>query len=179
MTALVSLPDRYSFYDQRLTHVQIWVSKAIAVPDIDPSKALLSLSRHREAELCDHANWLPDWEYPGAEDRGGSKTDANNYVALLKEMREAINRSGRSYIVTFTAPTSYWYLRNFDIKGMEPYVDWINVMSYDLHGVWDKSNPIGNHVLAHTNLTEISLAFDLVGCSQARKPVYITGINVD
>lgn len=44
---------------------------------------------------------------------------------------------------------------------MTEYVDWINVMSYDIHGVWDSSNPIGNHVLAHTNLTEIDLALDL------------------
>lgn len=37
----------------------------------------------------------------------------------------------------------------------------MNVMAYDLHGVWDGNNPIGKTVLAHTNLTEISLALDL------------------
>ncbi|UKZ58865.1 uncharacterized protein TrAtP1_000187 [Trichoderma atroviride] len=102
-----------------------------------------------------------DWEYPGADDRGGSDADAANYVALLKELRAAIASSGHSYIVTFTAPTSYWYLRHFDIKSMASYVDWINLMSYDLHGVWDSTNPIGSQVLAHTNLTEIDLALDL------------------
>ncbi|KAM3426153.1 hypothetical protein NHJ13734_009626 [Beauveria thailandica] len=102
-----------------------------------------------------------DWEYPGAEDRGGSKEDGVNYTALLEELREAIKASGRNYLVTFTAPTSYWYLRHFDIKNMAEQVDWINLMSYDLHGVWDSSNPIGNHVLSHTNLTEIDLALDL------------------
>lgn len=103
-----------------------------------------------------------DWEYPGADDRGGSDVDAANYVALVKELRAAIDASGRDYIVTFTAPTSYWYLRHFDVPGMEKYVDWINLMSYDLHGVWDSSNPIGNQILSHTNLTEIDLALDLV-----------------
>lgn len=44
---------------------------------------------------------------------------------------------------------------------MTDHVDWINVMSYDLHGTWDSSDPIGNQVLAHTNLTEIKLALDL------------------
>lgn len=34
-------------------------------------------------------------------------------------------------------------------------------MSYDLHGVWDRDNPIGSHVLAHTNLTEVELALEL------------------
>lgn len=45
---------------------------------------------------------------------------------------------------------------------MVPHVDWVNLMSYDLHGVWDGSNPIGKQVLAHTNLTEIDLSLDLV-----------------
>jgi hypothetical protein len=103
-----------------------------------------------------------DWEYPGADDRGGSEEDGVNYTALLRELQEAISASGREYIVTFTAPTSYWYLRHFDLKNMEQYVSWINLMSYDLHGVWDSSNPIGNIVLSHTNLTEIDLALDLV-----------------
>lgn len=110
-------------------------------------------------ELADR---LKDWEYPGAQDRGGSERDGENYTALLKELREAIDATGRDYIVTFTAPSSYWYLRHFDLKAMEAHVDWINLMSYDLHGIWDSNNPIGNRVLSHTNLTEIDLALNLV-----------------
>jgi chitinase len=34
-------------------------------------------------------------------------------------------------------------------------------MSYDLHGVWDSTNPIGSIVQGHTNLTEIQLAVEL------------------
>jgi chitinase len=34
-------------------------------------------------------------------------------------------------------------------------------MSYDLHGVWDSSNPIGAIVQGHTNLTEIKMAAEL------------------
>ncbi|KAJ6001245.1 hypothetical protein N7522_006472 [Penicillium canescens] len=102
-----------------------------------------------------------DWEYPGADDRGGSESDGVNYTAFLKELRAAIDASGKEYLVTFTAPTSYWYLRHFDLKAMTEYVDWINLMAYDLHGVWDSDNPIGSQVLAHTNLTEIDLALDL------------------
>jgi chitinase len=39
--------------------------------------------------------------------------------------------------------------------------DFVNLMAYDLHGVWDANNPIGSQVLAHTNLTEINRALDL------------------
>ncbi|KAL2759723.1 glycoside hydrolase family 18 protein [Sodiomyces alcalophilus JCM 7366] len=102
-----------------------------------------------------------DWEYPGAKDRGGRDGDGENYTLLLKDLREAITASGRDYIVTFTAPSSYWYLHHFDLKGMETYVDWINLMSYDLHGVWDSDNPIGNQIRSHTNLTEIDYTLDL------------------
>lgn len=52
-------------------------------------------------------------------------------------------------------------MRHFDIKNTVENVDFVNVMSYDLHGVWDGDNLIGKQVLAHTNLTEIKLALDL------------------
>lgn len=103
-----------------------------------------------------------DWEYPGAGDRGGSANDGKNFTQLLKELKAAIKSGGHGYFVTFTAPTSYWYLRHFDLTAMTEHVDWIQLMSYDLHGTWDRDNPIGSHVLAHTNITEIDLALDLV-----------------
>lgn len=104
-----------------------------------------------------------DWEYPGASDRSGVPADTENYVSFLRELRAAITAAGKDYIVTFTAPTSYWYLQNFDLPGMVESVDWINLMTYDLHGVWDAEDVyIGSEVLAHTNLTEIDFALDLV-----------------
>lgn len=103
---------------------------------------------------------VPMLEYPGASDRGGHPDDGKNFVKLLKELRQAFDKEPVSYSIAFTAPTSYWYLRNFDLSAVD-HVDWINVMSYDLHGVWDAKNPIGSRVLSHTNLTEIKLALDL------------------
>ncbi|KAK5654041.1 hypothetical protein OQA88_7719 [Cercophora sp. LCS_1] len=102
-----------------------------------------------------------DWEYPGADDRGGQPDDAENFTKLLEELRAAIKKQPVEYVVSFTTPTSYWYLRHFDIKASTDAVDFVNIMSYDLHGVWDAWNPIGSHVLAHSNLTEIKLALDL------------------
>ena len=102
-----------------------------------------------------------DWEYPGAGDRGGHPDDGVNFTQLLKELKGTMIDGASQHIVSFTAPTSYWYLQHFDLKASAEYVDWINVMSYDLHGIWDSNDPIGNHVLAHTNLTEIKLALDL------------------
>ncbi|CAG8971988.1 hypothetical protein HYALB_00003326 [Hymenoscyphus albidus] len=101
-----------------------------------------------------------DWEYPGATDRGGQPDDGKNFVQFLKELDDANNKQPVKYVVSFTVPTSFWYLRHFDLKAVD-HVDFINVMSYDLHGICDSTNLIGSHIYAHTNLSEISLAMDL------------------
>lgn len=74
-----------------------------------------------------------DWEYPAADDRGGVEADTQNYVSLVKEIKSAF---GSKYGVSMTLPTSYWYLQHFDLAGIQPYVDWFNLMAYDLHGMF-------------------------------------------
>lgn len=62
-----------------------------------------------------------------------------------------------------TLPTSYWYLQHFNVDSLQQYVDWFNVMAYDLHGVWDKQSKfVGPYLATHTNLTEINLGLDLL-----------------
>ncbi|KAG5290027.1 class V chitinase [Histoplasma ohiense] len=101
-----------------------------------------------------------DWEYPVADDRGGSKEDFKNYVRLLKELKAAM---ADKYGLTVALPASYWYLRGFDLKGMSEYVDWFNVMTYDIHGTWDGNSKWTQSVVnPHTNLTEISAGLDLL-----------------
>ena len=101
-----------------------------------------------------------DWEYPGAPDRGGSPKDGQNLVLLLQEMQRAF---GGVYGISMTLPSSYWYLQWFDLEGMEPFLDWFNVMTYDIHGIWDSTDKFaGPYVRPHTNLTEIQEAMDLL-----------------
>lgn len=98
-----------------------------------------------------------------APERSGSPADFVNYVTLLKSLRAAFTASGHGYGLSITLPSSYWYMRNFDIVNLEPYVDWFNVMTYDLHGTWDSTDVwIGAIVQAHTNLTEIDQAMQLL-----------------
>jgi GH18 family chitinase len=68
-----------------------------------------------------------DWEYPSADDRGGDASDMQNFVYLLQDMRSYF---GDKYGISATLPSSYWYLRGFDLQGMSRYVDWLNVMTY-------------------------------------------------
>jgi len=66
-------------------------------------------------------------------------------------------------LLTFHQPSSYWYLRNFDIVKIQPHIDWFNVMTYDIHGTWDANiTSLGAYVRAHTNLTEITESLDLL-----------------
>lgn len=101
-----------------------------------------------------------DWEYPGADDRGGKAADTENYVAFVKELKAAF---GSKYGISMTLPTSYWYLQHFDLSGIQQHVDWFNLMAYDLHGVWDKASRfVGPYIAPHTNITEIDLGLDLL-----------------
>lgn len=67
-----------------------------------------------------------DWEYPASADRGGTDVDTQNFVQLLKEMRAAW---GTQYGISLTLPSAYWYLRGFDPKSMEQYVDFFGLMT--------------------------------------------------
>lgn len=69
-----------------------------------------------------------DWEYPGEPDRGGRKlADTRNFAMLVREMRAAY---GTKYGISLTLAPDYWYLRWFDAKAMEPYVDFFGFMAY-------------------------------------------------
>lgn len=81
----------------------------------------------------------------------------------MSEIQEAFAQNNPSWQATITIPTSYWYLRGFDIVGLEKYVNWFNLMSYDLHGMWDQHNVYtGPYLEGHTNITEIDTGLDLL-----------------
>jgi chitinase len=67
-------------------------------------------------------------EYPAAPDRGGHPGDTAAFTDFLKRLQDVNSQQPTKYLVSFTAPTSYWYLRGFDLGAVD-HVDWINVMS--------------------------------------------------
>lgn len=109
-----------------------------------------------------------DWEYPGATDlygwAGSTPTeypdDGANYLSMLEKMKAALP-SGKS--LSICAPASFWYLQNFPIKQMATYVDYVMMMTYDLHGQWDYNiNSTGPYLLSHVNQTEIVSALTMI-----------------
>lgn len=118
-----------------------------------------------------------DWEYPVAEDRNGRKEDFDNFVTLMQRMRQRLNDKGMSNKgLSLTLPSSYWYMKHFDIVRLEKYVDWFNIMSYDVHGSWDIDNKhTGPWVNAHTNISEIQDALDLLWRNKIKPEKVVMG----
>ena len=105
-----------------------------------------------------------DWEYPGADDRSGREADFKNFPIFVANLKEAlVSGAGSRTGLTVTLPVAYWYLRHFDIVKLQDSVEFFNMMSYDLHGTWDKgTNYTQPWLNSHTNLTEITDYFDLL-----------------
>lgn len=94
-----------------------------------------------------------------AFERGGAPADKANYPVFMSKLKAAFEPRG--YELSFTAPSSYWYLQHFDLPALLQSADWVckcpqtvtipcvyfaavtqvNVMTYDLHGVWDGTDP--------------------------------------
>ena len=78
-----------------------------------------------------------DWEFPGLSWSGHAcdpKVDVENHVLLMKQLRETL---GSRYMLTYAGyvkdVTSVSGGRRFiDIAAVDPYVDFVNVMTYDM-----------------------------------------------
>ncbi|KAK5994507.1 Killer toxin subunits alpha/beta-like protein [Cladobotryum mycophilum] len=95
-----------------------------------------------------------DWEYPSDPKRGGRPQDGANFVLLMKEMHAVFSAKG--YGISLMLEPDYWYLRGFRPADMQQYVDFMGVMTYDLHGPWDTDvKALGSIVRPQTDITEI------------------------
>ncbi|CAK7210454.1 Chitinase 4 [Sporothrix bragantina] len=81
-----------------------------------------------------------DWEYPQ------NAAEAANYVALLAEVRKALDVYGQQvqyhFELTVACPAGPDNFQKLDIPGMDRYLDFWNLMSYDYAGTW--SNVVGH-----------------------------------
>lgn len=78
-----------------------------------------------------------DWEFPGLSWSGAAcdvSCDTDNYVLLVKQLRETLGTgyeiSYAGYCTNKVAVTGGY--RYIDIAAMDPYVDYVNIMTYDL-----------------------------------------------
>lgn len=86
-----------------------------------------------------------DWDNPLDEDQGGGPQNYVRYVLLVKEIRAAINDSGKDFTLTIALPPTADRLFDFDVVSLSEYVDWFNLMSFDYHTPKDKPKTVGPH----------------------------------
>ncbi|XP_076656119.1 putative chitinase 2 [Halictus rubicundus] len=78
-----------------------------------------------------------DWEFPADPSRGGVPEDRENFVLLLKELKEAFIQPKYSLTAAIVANKGMLD-KGYDIPEISKYLDHIYVMAYDYHGTWDQ-----------------------------------------
>ncbi|MEL3945937.1 MULTISPECIES: chitinase C-terminal domain-containing protein [Streptomyces] len=94
-----------------------------------------------------------DYEYPTTMKDAGNPLDwqlangrraglVKGYAVLMKTLREKLDKAGaadgRHYLLTVAAPSSGYLLRGMETFQVQKYLDYVNIMSYDLHGAWNE-----------------------------------------
>ena len=85
-----------------------------------------------------------DWEYPVSGGlQAGTAADKANYTLLMQAFRAELDRreieDRRDYLLTIAAPAGPSTLVNLEKSKLAATLDWINLMSYDFNGSWDKA----------------------------------------
>ena len=79
-----------------------------------------------------------DWEYPGAQDRDGSWDDKQNFASLVEELAAAF-KPYNWLLSAAVSPAKFRVNDGYDVRKISQHLDFINVMTYDLHGSWDRA----------------------------------------
>ena len=127
----------------------------------------MAYTREGRADFIEHClallsryEWLAgfdiDWEYPGGSKDGERKPEGGddqgcpifgtvqeddaNFALLLSDLRTALDENfgaGVKKLTSCASASTAWTLPCQDWAAAEPYLDMINIMTYDLAGTWD------------------------------------------
>ncbi|KAF2895979.1 hypothetical protein ILUMI_10196 [Ignelater luminosus] len=106
-----------------------------------------------------------DWEYPG--ERGGSSCDWSNFSLLVKEFKQVFKQHGL-LITAAVGATASLIRSSYEVPILSANLDFINVMTYDLHGEWEKVT--GHHSPLHAaphETTPSQLELNIEACIDA------------
>ncbi|NYB74396.1 S-layer homology domain-containing protein [Sedimentibacter hydroxybenzoicus DSM 7310] len=100
-----------------------------------------------------------DWEYPvggGLSANANRASDKENFTLLLEKIREKLDRQGKidnkHYLLSIAGGASSYYLNNIEPDKIHQYIDYANIMTYDIRGSWDTytdfNSPLYNNTQA-------------------------------
>src|SRR5699024_8908440 len=86
-----------------------------------------------------------DWEYPvtgGGPGTAPNPDDFDNFPLLLKKVREKLDEQGEKddvhYLLTIAGAANTGFIENTQIERSQDYLDYVQVMTYDIHGSWEE-----------------------------------------
>jgi chitinase len=85
-----------------------------------------------------------DWEYPVSGGLSGNTMrpeDKKDFTLLLQKLREKLDERGvidnKHYLLTIAGGCESSYISNTEISLIQRYLDYTNIMTYDIHGTSD------------------------------------------
>jgi len=105
-----------------------------------------------------------DWEYPANRDTEDRPDDKIYFTILCKDLRSAFEP--HNFLLTAAVAAGYKYIQSaYELTEFYRYVDWINIMSYDMHGSWDNTTghnaPLYSHEFDKDKLLNVDYAVKL------------------
>ncbi|MEU1288664.1 glycoside hydrolase family 18 protein [Kitasatospora sp. NPDC005856] len=102
-----------------------------------------------------------DWEYPGGGGDAGNVVrpeDGRNFTLLMQEFRDQLDalsgKKGKHYLLTAAVAANETVADRLELPRLSESVDWLNVMTYDLHGPWEGKGPANHQANLYSDPTD-------------------------
>lgn len=117
-----------------------------------------------------------DWEYPCSDQAeiAASPDDRETFTLLIKELRRQLDEVGDGKTLSIAAGALRSYIEDTDMCEVQKYLDYVQLMTYDFHGVF---TPTTGH---HANLYDDAVIDEpKISADQAIKMFVAAGVPIE